>query len=299
MEQNKLNLRNKLKNIYKSLYQLVLQNKENFFGIIFCGLCYLLVIYVKNNDECKKEIKIIDYIEIEKTTCIYTKPLFGISDSLLSILWLPAAIIISIILVKSMRKLKLEKKTHEIFDTTYEVVNDANQKPETYTIEKAIPDTTENKEVYDVFTHNEMYSNAIFHDKYKDMNINLRLVKVNKKRRIDFFIYTTIAIILILSLPLQLYLLIPLTPIIFILIKESIIILKSKSDISKYKKDYTSETKLHPWVIFEIATLLNSYEIISKAWKYKTFKLAIFTLYIIFFVGLGILIYSLNQDLKI
>jgi len=121
------------------------------------------------------------------------------------------------------------------------------KKPNTYTIETATPNTTENKEVYDEFTHNEMYSNKIFYDKYKDMNINLRLVKVNKKRRIDFFIYTTIAIILFLSIPLQLYLLIPLTPIIFILIKESIILLKNKSDISKYKKDYTSETKLHPW----------------------------------------------------
>jgi len=33
-----------------------------------------------------------------------------------------------------MRKLKIEKTAHEILDTTYEVINDATQKPNTYTI---------------------------------------------------------------------------------------------------------------------------------------------------------------------
>jgi len=208
------------------------------------------------------------------------KPFLGISENIWMIVVPIITIVLPIIIITIKRKLKLKEELLEFTEftnSTYEVITDTTENKEVKT------DTTENKEVYAEFAHNELYANLRFHEKYKNMNIKLRLVKINKNKKIYILTYTTIAILFLYSFFLQIYILIPVTPILYILIKEYIILLKSKIDISKYNKDISSQTKLHPYVIFEIATRLNFYEIISKAWKHKIFKLVISTLYITFF----------------
>ena len=222
------------------------------------------------------------------------KPFLGISDNIWMIVMPIIIIVYPIIVIKIMRKLKLEEDLHEFNNTTYEVITDTTENKN----KEVITDTTENKnkEVYAEFNHNQLYENLGFYEKYKDMNIKLRLVKINKNKKISIITYTTIAILFLYSFILQIYILIPITPILYILIKEYIILLKSKTDISKYKKDIFSQTKLHTYVIFEIATRLNFYEIISKAWKHKIFKLVISTLYITFFALILFLISTIVRE---
>jgi|LakMenEpi03Aug12_release.lakeMendotaPanAssembly.Ray.scaffolds.fasta_scaffold83891_7 hypothetical protein len=231
--------------------------KYEIFKIIFSISIILLTYYVNDKKTCKDTIR--------GRECTYTGPIFGLSDSTLQLLWLPAAVIISIITVKLMRKTKIEEETHKLLDTTLEIADDLS----------------ENKDVTSKFSYN---------------NINYQHVKVNKNRKLDFLIWTTIIIIAILSIPYQLYLLIPIIPIVYILTKVTRDIYKNKMTISKNNQNQTIEENIPKVIKFELSILLNVHDIITKAWKYKTFKLAISSIWLTFFITIAIFTYLIIYD---
>ena len=66
--------------------------------------------------------------------------------------------------------------------------------------------------------------------------------------------------------------------------------------ISKNNKNQTIEENIPIVIKFELSILLNVHDIISNAWKYKTFKLSISSIWLTFFITIAIFTYLIIYD---
>ena len=85
-----------------------------------------------------------------------------------------------------------------------------------------------------------------------------------------------------MSIPFQFYILIPLFPILYVFYKVIMDLFKRKTDTSRYKEKKEDEKTLKFWK-FGVFGLLSLYEVLNEAWKYKIFKIAVFSIWLAFF----------------
>ena len=218
-------------------------NKMDLFKLFFVGSLLLLVTYVNDRKICKET-------DIG-TMCSYSEPIFGLDYRTIQWIWLPAIFIISFIFIKIIRHLKIDEEARDLITSSLEVDNDS-------------------------------FENKVDSVNFSIDGVDFKRVKIIKNRKIDFLIWFTLVILLLMSIPFQFYILIPLFPILYVFYKVIMDLFKRKTDTSRYKEKKEDEKTLKFWK-FGVFGLLSLYEVLNEAWKYKIFKIAVFSIWLAFF----------------